>query len=168
MFCLTCGKKLSDNTKFCTNCGTNLVETLNENTTNSLNSMQISEISKKINTEEILNTIIQPINNSGQGTKTIVPNEIKGWNWGAFLFSWIWAIVNKTYRGLFCLIPIFGIYYCFVLGRKGNEWSWQNNQWNSIQEFKKVQSTWSKAAIPFTTICIFLGIISIIIQGFSQ
>ena len=26
-----------------------------------------------------------------------VPNEIKGWNWGAFFFNWIWGVCNGVY-----------------------------------------------------------------------
>ncbi len=33
------------------------------------------------------------INNSVSET---IPDGIKGWSWGAFLLSWIWAIGNRT------------------------------------------------------------------------
>lgn len=33
--------------------------------------------------------------------QVMVPDEVKGWNWGAFTFSWIWGIGNKTYLPLF-------------------------------------------------------------------
>ncbi len=29
-----------------------------------------------------------------------VPDEIKGWNWGAFVFSFIWGIRFKSYKAL--------------------------------------------------------------------
>ena len=38
-----------------------------------------------------------PLNNSGCGlfdTSQAVPDEIKGWNWGAFLLSWLWGPTN--------------------------------------------------------------------------
>ncbi|MBI4334559.1 MAG: hypothetical protein HY673_25165 [Chloroflexi bacterium] len=30
---------------------------------------------------------------SSQGSPAAIPNEIRGWNWGACLLTWIWAIV---------------------------------------------------------------------------
>ena len=29
-----------------------------------------------------------------------VPQEVKGWNWGAFMFNVMWGIGNKTYLPL--------------------------------------------------------------------
>ncbi|MGL5898500.1 MAG: ribonuclease G, partial [Lactobacillaceae bacterium] len=37
---------------------------------------------------------------------TIVPAEVKGWNWGAFMYNIFWGIGNKTYLPLLCLIPV--------------------------------------------------------------
>ena len=33
-------------------------------------------------------------NTSGQGKLSVVPREIKGWNWGAFLFGPLWLLSN--------------------------------------------------------------------------
>ena len=37
-----------------------------------------------------------------------IPAEIRRWNWGAFLFNWIWGIGDQTYIALLALIPGFG------------------------------------------------------------
>ena len=55
-------------------------------------------------------------NNSGQGKTTRAPVEIKGWNWGAFLLNFIWAIGNRTWIGLLALIPYGGIVMAVLLG----------------------------------------------------
>jgi hypothetical protein len=62
-----------------------------------------------------------------------IPDGIKGWSWGAFLLSGIWAIGNKTWIGLLAFVPYFGILMAFVLGFKGREWAWENNQWDSVE-----------------------------------
>ena len=31
-------------------------------------------------------------NTSGQGKNSVIPDGVKGWSWGAFMFNWIWAI----------------------------------------------------------------------------
>ena len=83
-------------------------------------------------------------NTSGYGNASIIPPEIRGWNWGAFLLSWIWGIGNNTWITLIILMPI-GIMQLvlpFVLGAKGNEWAWQNKKWDSIEHFKRTQKLW--------------------------
>ncbi|PWG00848.1 ribonuclease G [Levilactobacillus bambusae] len=82
-----------------------------------------------------------------QENSKVTPQEIKGWNWGAFMFSWIWGIGNKTYLPLLNLIPVFNIVWIFVTGFKGNEWAWQKGNYDSIDTFKQVQATWSRAGL---------------------
>ncbi|MCL0038599.1 hypothetical protein M1N10_06280 [Thermodesulfovibrionales bacterium] len=83
-----------------------------------------------------------------QGKQVIVPDEIpdeiKGWNWGAFLLSWIWAIGNSTWIGLLALIPYVGLVMMIILGVKGNEWAWKNRKWESVEHFKRVQKAWAQ------------------------
>lgn len=81
-------------------------------------------------------------NTSGQGSLAVIPEEIKGWNWGAFLLNWIWAIDNKVWIGLLSLIPYAGIIMDFILLVYGTEWAWQKKRWDSIEHFKKVQKTY--------------------------
>lgn len=82
-------------------------------------------------------------NNSGQGKNTTVPDEIKGWNWGAFLLNWVWGIGNSTFIALLMFVPLVNFIMPFVLGAKGNKWAWQNRRWQSIEEFKKTQKKWA-------------------------
>ena len=81
-------------------------------------------------------------NTSGQGKGTAVPEEIRGWNWGAFLLNWIWGIGNKTYIALLMFVPFVNMAMPFVLGAKGNEWAWRNNHWDSVEAFKRTQRKW--------------------------
>ena len=67
----------------------------------------------------------------------------KGWNWGAFFLNWIWGIGNKTYIALLMFIPFVNIVMLFMLGAKGNEWAWKNREWESVEQFKKVQKAWA-------------------------
>jgi len=73
----------------------------------------------------------------------VIPDGIKGWSWGAFLLSWIWAIGNKTWIGLLALIPYVGFIMAIVLGFKGREWAWKNKDWESVEHFNRVQKKWS-------------------------
>lgn len=79
----------------------------------------------------------------GGTVATDIPPGVAGWSWGAFLLNWIWAIGNRTWIGLLCLIPIIGTIMAFVLGFKGREWAWKNAKWDSVEHFNKVQRRWS-------------------------
>ncbi|MFT9470076.1 ribonuclease G [Leuconostoc pseudomesenteroides] len=76
-----------------------------------------------------------------------VPAEVKGWNWGAFMYNIFWGIGNKTYLPLLCLIPVFNFVWIFVCGFKGNEWAWQKGDYQDVETFKAVQATWNRAGI---------------------
>lgn len=81
-------------------------------------------------------------NTSGQGAASVLPEELKGWNWGAFFLNWIWGIGNNVWIALVSLV--LGLIWMIVLGIKGNEWAWQHKKWDSIEHFKKTQRTWKK------------------------
>jgi hypothetical protein len=105
-------------------------------------------------------TPVQNWNTSGQGSNALVPQEIQGWNWGAFLFSWIWGIGNNVWLALLALIPYVGFVMAIVLGIKGNEWAWKSKRWDSIEHFKKTQGTWSKVALIIWASLAILGILA--------
>jgi len=81
-----------------------------------------------------------------------------GWNWGAFLMGWIWALGNRVWLGLLCIIPIVGFVMPFVLGAKGNEWAWKAGQYGSVQDFKRVQYKWAVAGLVLAVLAIILTI----------
>ena len=86
---------------------------------------------------------------SGLGALSLLPPELRGWNWGAFLLTWIWGIGHNVWIALVALgglIPYVGwvisIVMAIVLGVRGNEWAWQKKKWDSIEQFRKTQRTW--------------------------
>ena len=86
---------------------------------------------------------------SGLGDLSMLPPELRGWNWGAFLLTWIWGIGHNVWIALVALgglIPYVGwvisIVMAIVLGVRGNEWAWQKKKWDSIEQFRKTQRTW--------------------------
>ena len=111
------------------------------------------------------------INTSGNGQAAVLPEELKGYNWGAFLLSWIWGIGNKTYITLLsflvAFIPFIGCLAALGMniwfGFKGNEWAWQNKHFESIEHFKSNQKKWTIAGIIVTIVsiivCIFFAMI---------
>lgn len=117
-------------------------------------------------------------NNSGAGNlfndSVQVPNEIQGWNWGAFFAPGVWCIPNHVWIGLvswadFSIVTTiftFGMTWpmmAIILGVKGNEWAWKSRRWKSVKEFKRHQRLW--AVVGFFIFMIFLILITLIIVG---
>jgi zinc-ribbon domain len=130
-FCPKCGKEVSEGVKFCPECGQRL---------------QIERT---------------PENTSGLGELATVPEEVKGWSWGAFVLTWIWGICNGVLIALLCLIPVFGFVWAIVLGIKGNEWAWRNKKWDSVEHFKSTQRSWNIAGIVLFAVSIVALVIVI-------
>jgi serine/threonine protein kinase len=91
------------------------------------------------------------VNNSGCGglfdSLIPVPDDIKGWNWGAFFMPYLWPFTNKVWIGLLAFVPSVGWIVGFILGAKGNEWAWKSRRWRSIQQFKAHQRGWTIAGL---------------------
>lgn len=97
-----------------------------------------------------------------------VPQAIKKWNWGAFMFSMFWGIGNSAYLSLLVLVPCLNVIWVFVCGAKGNEWAWKSGEFKDVEQFMAVQRTWNKAGFVYfiiTMIVVVLYIISIIAFG---
>src|SRR5919202_6961954 len=96
-------------------------------------------------------TSVEFVNNSGCGSlldaSVPVPDEIKGWNWGAFLMPYLWPFTNKVWIGLIALVPQVGWLMVIALGVKGNEWAWKSRRWRSIEQFKAHQRGWTIAGL---------------------
>ncbi|MEH2251778.1 serine/threonine protein kinase [Nostoc sp.] len=114
-----------------------------------LNALKSGLAIKSVNRNQLL-PLKEIINNSGCGINNhdeTVPEEILGWNWGAFLMPWLWMWPNQVWYGLFCFIPHGWWLMAIALGAKGNEWAWKSRPWRSIEQFKAHQRGWAIAGI---------------------
>lgn len=108
-------------------------------------------------------------NTSGQ-PDAVLPAELQGLNWGAFLMGALWAIFNKAWLGLVACLICSGLGNIYIL-LKGNELAWKSRRFSSIQEFKDVQKAWLKWGIILAIVGAVIGVISGIIGaiiGFSN
>ena len=87
-----------------------------------------------------------------------IPKELKEFNWGAFLLTFIWGIRYKAWITLLAIPLIwfqlpFGINWIlytvlqFYCGIKGNEWAYQVEWWKKPVEFRRTQMRWAVAAL---------------------
>lgn len=86
-------------------------------------------------------------NDSGTGSAARLPAELQGLNFGAFAIPIWWSVFNKWYIGILAFIPCVSPIISIILLIKGNEWAWQNRRFESIEQFRQVQSAWAKWGI---------------------
>lgn len=99
-----------------------------------------------------------PISNtSGQKGRAMLPDDIKGLNWGAFLLNWIWGIGNRTWFALAALLPVVGWIVPFFLLIKGNEWAWRNKRWDSVEHFQRVPRRWAQWGVGLLLAGLLIG-----------
>ena len=87
-----------------------------------------------------------------------MPKELKDFNWGAFLLTFIWGIKHRAWITLLAIpliiiqLPL-GINWLlytvlqFYCGFKGNMWAYQVDWWMTPKDFRKNQIKWAIAAI---------------------
>ena len=101
---------------------------------------------------------------SGLGKNSVVPPDIKGWNWGAFMLNWIWGIGNSTYIAFLMFVPVVNIVMIFILGAKGNEWAWRNRIWRDIEHFKQTQRKWRNTGLIFLFVIFPLFLLEVLLK----
>ncbi len=126
------------------------------------------EIYKK---EEKKVFIEKPDNNSGMDEDA--PESIaKPFNWGAFLFNWVWGIRYKKWILLLVLaftfiVPPYGLIVCLALslwaGIKGNKWAWAEVQYKNEEDFHKSQKSWVKAWFVLFGVAVVISAIAAIV-----
>lgn len=76
-----------------------------------------------------------------------LPEGAPRWNWGAMLLNYFWALTQRVWIGVLILVPYVQWAVPFVLGWKGSEWAWRNNDWRDAEHFLGVQRRWSRAGV---------------------
>jgi len=100
---------------------------------------------------------------SGMGRESVVPSEVKGWNWGAAGLTWIWGAHFSVWISMLAVIPFVGFIMIVVLGIKGSEWAWKAQRWESIEVFKESQARWRPWGV---VILLFVALqLSIVLLG---
>ena len=161
--CPFCGETIKSKAQKCKFCGKWLKEDINEPTTEETPKTkncpacgeEILAVAKKCKyCGEILDSSIN-INAFRKPHKQL-PYELQQFNWGAFGFTWMWGIYNKSYitfwymaSMLLMFVPFIGYFaplgFAIWFGIKGNEWAWNNKEWESIEQFNSIQRNWAKA-----------------------
>lgn len=108
----------------------------------------------------------------GKVTGAMPEDPVKKFNWGAFCGTWIWGLINKSYKTLWgiLLIPTLAWFpFALYCGIKGNEWAYENRQWEDLKKFHNSQSnqaTFWLILAPFMFVVIQIAIVIIMGIGF--
>lgn len=87
-----------------------------------------------------------------------LPDELKGFNWGAFLLTFIWGIKHKAWITLLAIpliwfqLPLGLNWLLFTVlqiycGIRGNMWAYQVDWWMPPKKFRQTQIAWAAAAV---------------------
>mgnify|MGYP000273471409 CR=1 FL=1 len=107
-------------------------------------------------------------NNSGGGALIDIPAGVKGFSWGALIWSWLWSIFNGTWIGLLALVPYVGFGVAIYLGFKGREMAWRNKRWDSLEHFNRVQRSWTRWGLVVPGIALIGIIVAIVLPALQH
>lgn len=144
MYCSQCGKDNQSDAKFCGLCGNLLVI--------SGDSLEPEYVRKN---EQEFHAAAK------QTEKSNVNDLLCKWNWGAFSLTWIWGLVNRSYKPFLAFIPIFGLFYVFVCGKNGNRWAWENRKWDSAEDYRKSIRLWNQWGIGLFAANVILAVVCV-------
>jgi len=146
--CPKCGAEVSPGISFCGQCGQDITKTAVKETAEPAPTIRprakASPVAKPAPTVRPRDKASSVENTSGQGTLSVIPEEIRVWSWGAFALGWIWGIGNNVWLALLGLLPFGYPIMAVVLGLKGHEWAWRSKRYDSLEQFMTTQDTWSR------------------------
>ncbi len=100
-----------------------------------------------------------PVQNTSGTRDGEVPEEIKKWNWAAFLMPAVWGLFSGVpYTAILfgaALLPplaqllVMGTASVY-LGIKGNELAWRGKKWRSVEHFSAFQKQWVSWSVKLT------------------
>lgn len=95
-------------------------------------------------------------------------DELDKWNWGACLWTWIWAIGHRRWlHGIVGLlvglvIPIVTNVY---FGLKGNKLAWETGAYGSKEELRERERRWAWAFLIFVGVLLAIGLLVALAAG---
>lgn len=104
----------------------------------------------------------------GLGTHSMLPPELKKFNWGTFLWGWIWCIGNRVWWALAVSLLLslfvgpFVLIFNVYLGFLGNELAWKAKVWSSPEHFQEVQHKWAKWGVVFLVAWLVLWVLIVV------
>ncbi len=93
----------------------------------------------------------------------LTEEELRRWNWGGFLLSWIWGLGNNVWWALLALIPGISLVVAIMLGLRGTRASWEAGKWSSPAQFWESQRRWTFAGLIVTGVGVLIYLVFFIV-----
>ncbi len=89
--------------------------------------------------------------------------QLDRWNWGAAIFTWIWALGHRlwVYALLGFVLGIIPIVPIIVFGLKGNEWAWARGGYSGVEELREKERKWAIAALIYILVIVAIVVIAV-------
>jgi len=97
---------------------------------------------------------------------TVSPNL--GWNWGAFMYNYLFGFANHAYLTFLIFIPMLNIIWIFVSGAMGASWAWNSGKFKNAETFNAVMESWNRAGLLMlivTAVTMVLTFITLAVTG---
>ena len=109
-----------------------------------------------------------------------LPRRLRGFNLGAFAFTWLWALCHRSYVIAVLILLVGGLSFLgplrllllapmivlsLLMGVYGNRIAWHNRRFESEEDFLRVHRAWQRAAIVVLAIFV-LNTIQFVIRAY--
>lgn len=85
------------------------------------------------------------------------------WNWGAFMFNWIFGFANKAWLCFLCFVPLLNIVWVFVSGAKAEKWAWESGEFENEKCFRAAMKSWNRAGLLTFIITVVVAVLYIVL-----
>jgi hypothetical protein len=97
------------------------------------------------------------------GNDPAVLLHLPRWNWGACLLQWIWTLGHGLYFATVLTSAAnllgLGLFSGIILGTIGNELAWKYRPFADLDEFRRIQSAWTRAGIIVLVVTVVLVLV---------
>ena len=79
--------------------------------------------------------------------RNIVPDEVRGFSWGAFLCGPLWGFPYRVWASILAWLPGIGALVWLWMGFNGRELAWRARDWESPQAFLQSERRWTRIGL---------------------
>ena len=118
-----------------------------------------SPVANLVTQQNTVSNSATPEERTSSGAERPARLDAVGWNWGAFMFPFVWGIGHRVYRVFWLFVPLFNLYWIFRIGLNGTEWAWEKGNFSDSNSIKEIESPWQRAGFVYFWISIVGGVL---------
>ncbi len=79
--------------------------------------------------------------------RSILPDEARGFSWGAFLCGPLWGFPYRVWVSILSWLPGIGALVWLWMGFNGREMAWRAREWPSVEAFLQAERRWMRVGL---------------------